>query len=261
MRSEQFIKVRDEGKVRILTIDRPPVNALGPTLMGELKEALTAFSKDRSVKAAVLTANGTDVFVAGADLKEFGKIKSIFHAWRLTRMGQKLFTFIEKLNKPVICAINGVCLGGGNELIMGCHYRIASERAKFGQPEINLGIIPGWGGTQRLPKIVGPSKACELILTGDKISASEALRIGLINKVVPEAELLKQAVGLGRRIAMNSLIPIGLSMKAIRKSMRSKLAIGLCYEARLFMRSLVSQDCKEGIKAFLEKRQPQFKDR
>lgn len=259
--NETFVKVSSEGKVRILTIDRPPVNALGPTLMGQLQQAFQDFKQDRSVKAAVLTGTGSDVFVAGADLKDFGKIKTIFHAWRLTRMGQKLFSFIEKLNKPVICAINGVCLGGGNELAMSCHYRIASDRAKFAQPEINLGIIPGWGGTQRLPRIVGASVATELILTGDKISAAEAHRIGLVNKVVPETELLKQAVGLGRRIAMNSLIPIELSMKAIRKSLWSRLECGLLYEAKLFLRTLASQDCKEGIKAFLEKRQPQFKDR
>jgi enoyl-CoA hydratase/carnithine racemase len=261
MEADTFINISTEDKVRIITINRPPVNALGPTLMGQLRKAFEDFAKDRSVKAAVLTALGSDVFVAGADLKDFGKIKNIFHGWRLTRMGQKLFSFIEGLNKPVICAINGVCLGGGNELAMSCHYRIASERAKFAQPEINLGIIPGWGGSQRLPRITGPSKATELILTGDKISAQEALRVGLVDKVVPETELLKQAVGLGRQIGMKSLVAITRAMKAIRKSLNSRLSCGLYAEARYFLETLASQDCREGIKAFLEKRQPQFKDR
>ena len=261
MVTESFVKISTEDKVRIITINRPPVNALGPTLMGQLKTAFQDFAKDPKVKVAILTGAGSDVFVAGADLKDFGKIKNIFHALRLTKMGQNLFSFIENLNKPVICAINGVCLGGGNELAMSCHYRIASERAKLGQPEINLGIIPGWGGTQRLPRIVGPSKATELILTGDKISAQEAFRLGLVDKVVPETELMKQATGLARQIGQKSLISISRAMKAIRKSLNSKLNAGLCTEARLFLGTLASQDCKEGIRAFLEKRQPQFQDR
>jgi len=258
---ESVVKVSTEDKVRIIVVDRPPVNALGPTLMGQLKKAFEDFKQDRGVKAAILTAKGSDVFVAGADLKDFGKIKTIFHAWRLTRMGQKFFSFIENLNKPVICAINGVCLGGGNELAMSCHYRIASERARFAQPEINLGIIPGWGGTQRLPRIVGPSRATEVILTGDKVSAAQALEIGLVDQVVPEADLMKHAMSLAKRISQKSLISIEQAMKGIRKSLCARLDRGLVCEARLFLRTLVSADCKEGMKAFKEKRQPHFKDR
>ncbi len=258
--SEQFLKITTEDRVRVITIDRPPVNALGPTLIGQLWTAFRNFANDPKVKVAILTAGGSDVFVAGADLKDFGKIKNLFHGWRLARTGQKLFSFIENLNKPVLCAVNGVCLGGGMELAMSCHYRIASDRAKFAQPEISLGIIPGWGGTQRLPRIVGASKATELILTGDKINAQEAFRIGLINKVVPDMELQKQALGLARQISQKGLVAIGCAMRSIRKSLGSKLWFGLYFEVRYFLETLASQDCREGIKAFLEKRQPQFKD-
>jgi enoyl-CoA hydratase len=261
VKPEKYIKAVDEDKVRIITIDRPPVNALSRTLLTELRTAFQEFKKDRSVKAAILRTEGSAYFTAGADLKDFSKIKNLFQAWNITRTGQKLFNFIESINKPIICAINGICVGGGVEMALSCHYRIASEQAGISVPEIRLGIIPGWGGSQRLPRIIGPSKATELILTGDKISAVEGRRIGLIDKVVPEDELLEEAKRLGGRIAKNSLVTIDLAMKAIRKSLKSKLASGLHAEAKYFLRSLASRDCKEGVRAFMEKRGPQFKDR
>ena len=172
-----------------------------------------------------------------------------------------MFLKIQRSSKPVIAAINGVCLGGGLELAMSCHLRITGDRARFGQPEINLGIIPGWGGTQRLPRLIGRAKALEWILTGDVFMAQEALRLGLVNQVVPQDQILKVAKDLARKIASKGMIAITQSLRAIEEGLNKTLEESLKYEAEAFSHVAASEDSKEGVKAFLEKRQPQFKDR
>ncbi len=176
-------------------------------------------------------------------------------------MGQGVFDKIEQMRKPVIAAITGFCLGGGMELAMACHMRVAGDRARMGQPEINLGIIPGFGGTQRLTRLVGKAKAMEMILTGDMINAQEAKALGLVNKVVPEGEVLKQAVGLAKKIAAKGGKAISAAMQAIQEGTVQPLSQGLALEASLFGQICQTGDMKEGISAFLEKRQPKFQDK
>ena len=179
----------------------------------------------------------------------------------MASLGQSVFLKLQRLGKPVIAAINGVCLGGGCELAMACHLRISGDRARFGQPEINLGIIPGWGGTQRLPRLIGRAKAIEWILTGDMFSAQDALRLGLVNLVVPQDQVLKAAKDLARKIAGKGAVAIRESLSAIEQGMDLSLEAGLAKEAEAFGRVAASEDSKEGVAAFLGKRQPQFKDR
>ena len=264
MNSGEFIKVKIEESVLILTISRPAqnkVNVLTMTAMKELDECLDGASKDDQIRAVVITGEGPYTFVAGADIKEIAKINSREQAVELAKRGQAVFNKIENLEKPVICAINAICLGGGMELAMACHIRIASDKAKFGQPEVLLGIIPGFGGTQRLLRICGPAKASEIILTGDQVSAKEALDIGLVNQVVPEGRLLKEAVGLAKKIATRPSIAVKLILKAIREGMAKDLSAGLELEANLFGEISQTQDMKEGVAAFVEKRQPKFQGR
>jgi enoyl-CoA hydratase/carnithine racemase len=194
-------------------------------------------------------------------VKEIARLQSPAEAEAVAKKGQAMIRRVEKMKKPVIAAINSVCLGGGNELAMACHLRIASDRARFGQPEITLGIIPGFGGTQRLARLVGTSKARELILTGDMITAQEAFRIGLVDRVVPDGELLRQALGLAKKIASKSAVAIAHAQEAIGEGVERSLDEGLAHEAKLFGKVSESQDMREGIQAFLEKRQPKFEDK
>jgi len=172
-----------------------------------------------------------------------------------------VFLKIQRLGKPVIAAINGVCLGGGLELAMSCHLRVSGDRARFGQPEVNLGIIPGWGGTQRLPRLIGKGKATEWILTGEMYTAQDALRLGLVSQLVPQDQVLKAAKDLARKIAAKSAVAIGQALKAIEEGIDKPLVEGLALEAKMFTAVAQSEDSREGVKAYLEKRQPQFKDR
>ncbi|HLG21420.1 MAG TPA: enoyl-CoA hydratase-related protein, partial [Candidatus Manganitrophaceae bacterium] len=198
--ANQFVNYTLDERVATVTISNPPANVLTTPLVSELEKVFDELSSADGVKAVVLTGSGT-LFVAGADIKEIASISSSKQGEELAKRGQAVFDKIEQMKKPVIAAITGFCLGGGMELAMACHIRIAGDRARLGQPEINLGIIPGFGGTQRLPRLVGKAKAMELILTGDMINAQEAKALGLINKVVPEGEVLKQAQGLAKKIA------------------------------------------------------------
>ena len=179
----------------------------------------------------------------------------------MAALGQAVFLKIQRLGKPVIAAINGVCLGGGLELAMSCHLRISGDRARFGQPEISLGIIPGWGGTQRLPRLIGKAKATEWILTGEMVMAQEALRLGLVNQVVPQDQVLKAAKDLARKIASKGAIAITQSLRAIEDGLDLPLEAGLAQEADAFGAVAATEDSREGVKAFTEKRQPQFHDR
>ncbi len=258
----EFLKIKIEDRVAIVTIDRPPVNALNGKAMQELAEVFEELAQSPEVKVIVLTGEGkNNTFIAGADVKEIGGLKSSKEAEEIAKKGQGILDKIEKMKKPVIAGINSVCLGGGNELAMACHIRIASDRARFGQPEINLGIIPGFGGTQRLARLVGPSKARELILSGDMITAQEALRIGLVDRVVPDGELLRQTLGLAKKIASKGAVAIAHAQEAIFEGLKTSLEEGLDREAKFFGKIAETEDMKEGIRAFLEKRQPKFQDK
>ena len=260
--NREFVKIKIEERVALVTIDRPPVNALNRQAMAELAELFRELAENPEVKVMVLTGEGkNNTFIAGADVKEIAALKSPEEAEAIARQGQAILDQIEKMTKPVIAAINSVCLGGGNELAMACHLRIASDRARFGQPEINIGIIPGFGGTQRLARMVGASKARELILTGDIIAAQEAFRIGLVDRVVPDGELLRQALGLAKKIASKSAVALKCAEQAIAQGLETSLEEGLKNEAKLFAKVAESQDMREGVQAFLEKRQPRFQDK
>jgi enoyl-CoA hydratase/carnithine racemase len=257
----RFVKTKVEERIATVTLDNPPVNVLTSEVMRELDETFTMLDNDPNVKVIIFTSAGTNAFIAGADIKEIAQIRSSDAAMNLVKKGQAVLSKIEKMMKITLAAIHGVCVGGGNELIMAFHLRIASERAKFGQPEINLGIIPGFGGTQRLARLVGLAKARELILTGDMISAQEALRIGLVNRVVPDGELMKQAFGLAKKIASKGGIAVTCAEDAMRVGIQGTLEEGLAHEGRLFAQLAESEDMREGIQAFLEKRQPKFQDK
>lgn len=261
MKPFQYFQISKEEGVATVLLNHPPVNALNQKVMQELDQLLGHLHDDPDTKVILLTSQGTQAFIAGADIREFIQITSGSQAEELARVGQGILDKIEGMSKPVIAAIQAACLGGGNELVMACHIRIASDRARFGQPEINLGIVPGFGGTQRLPRIVGFSKAVELILTGDTITAQEALRIGLVNAVVPDPDLLKYAKGLAKKIASKGSRAISEALLLIRRSRQGSLEEGLKEEAKGFGRICETEDMREGVSAFLEKRQPQFKNR
>ena len=256
----QFLSISNEEGVSFLSINRPPVNALGNQLLDELDSAIDALTADSKTKVIVLVSAVPNVFVAGVDLKEMAALTNAEDIVKVIRKGQAVFNKIENSDKPVIAAVQGVCVGGGQELIMACHIRIASDRTRFAQPEITLGIIPGFGGSQRLPRIVGAARATELILTGDVITPQEALRIGLVNRVVSDGALIKTAREMAKKIARHGLPAIKASMRAIREGLDKPLAEGLKAEEEAFRTITGTQDMREGIRAFTEKRQPKFTD-
>lgn len=250
--------VAREGRVAIATLDHPPANTLDTVAIAELGRVLEELEADAAVKVVVLTGAGR-FFAAGADIKEFvGKTPEEGEA--MARAGQKVMDRLEAFPKPVIAAINGAALGGGLELAMACHIRIAADAAKLGLPEINLGLIPGFGGTQRLPRLIGRGRATELILTGEMITGEEAFRLGLVNRVVPLERLMDEARALAERIAAKSAVTAALALEALQ-GVEAPLAEGLDREARLFGRAFATEDCREGVQAFLEKRPPHFRDR
>jgi len=252
-----------EAKDRIgfVTINRPDkLNALNAKAKAELKELFTDLKSDGGVDVVVLTGAGEKAFVAGTDIKELTALDTD-SGRKFSEGGQTVLNAIENLGKPVIAAVNGYALGGGCELALACNIRIAAENAKFGQPEVNLGIIPGYGGTQRLARLVGKGKAIELILTGDQIDAREAMRIGLVNQVVPLQELKTAAEALARKILSKGQVAVRLSLKAVNMAHETTLTDGLALEASLFGVCCGSEDFKEGTKAFLEKRKPEFKNK
>ena len=226
--------------------------------MQELGRAFQSVRDDDDVRVAILTGEGEKAFVAGADINEFISLSAV-DAESFAARGQALFSLIESCGKPVIAAVNGFALGGGNELAIACTIRIASENARFGQPEIKLGIIPGYGGTQRLARLVGKGRAQQILLTGDMVNADEALRIGLVNEVVPFVELLPRAEAIAKKIIANAPIATRYCLEAVNKGMEMTLAEGLAHEAALFGLCFATADKDEGARAFLEKRAPHFK--
>jgi len=261
----QNIRVEVEDRIALLTIDHPPVNSFNKQVVSELGQAMDELLADDDVKAIVITGGGTNAFVAGADIPEIQELLEkpeggYAEASAFIERGQAVFLKIETASKPVIAAVNGFCLGGGLELAMSCHMRLCSDRARLGQPEINLGIIPGWGGTQRLARLIGKGKALEMILTGDMITAQEAYRLGLVNKVVPAGAILKEARGLARKIVSKSKFPVAAALHAVTKGLQVDIEKGLDIEKQQFVRLADTEDIREGISAFLEKRQPDFQD-
>ena len=253
--------VERESGVAVLTVQRPQrLNALDASTLDEIRQAVLDFQQDESVRCVVMTGGGDKAFVAGADINEIAR-ESPEGARQRALRGQHVFDLIESLGKPVIAAVNGFALGGGCELAMACTLRIAADTARFGLPEINLGLIPGFAGTQRLTRLVGKTKAMELILTGNPIPASEALAIGLVNRVVPAADLMNDARGLAAMLAAKPPIALRYAMEAVNRGLEMAFADACRLEASLFGMVTATEDMKEGTRAFLEKRTPNFKGR
>ena len=258
--SDRILYEVKEGVAR-LTVNRPDkLNALDRQTILDIDRAVAAVRDDASVGVLVVTGAGEKAFVAGADINELAQQTPVGgrdHA----RHGQALFDRIERLGKPVIAAVNGFALGGGCELAMACTLRLAADTAKFGQPEINLGLIPGYAGSQRLPRLVGAGRALELLLTGNPITADEAWRIGLVNRVVPAASLMDEARGLAKTLASKPPIAVRYLLDAVARGMEMSLSDAQDYEATLFGLVSTTDDMREGTRAFLEKRKPDFKGR
>ena len=252
------LRIEDEGGVRLITIERPQqLNALNRTTIDQIDQALDQASSDRSVRVVIITGSGQKAFVAGADIKEFADF-SVEEGRALSADGhRKLFDHVERLEKPVIAAINGFALGGGLELALSCHIRIASENAKMGLPEVGLGVIPGYGGTQRLARLVGKGKAMEMILTAGMIKADEALQWGLVNQVVPQDQLLSTCKEIANKIMKNSPMALAAAIRAVNAGYEPG-ANGLQREIEEFGNCFGTVDFKEGTTAFLEKRSANF---
>jgi len=244
--------------VATLTVNRPDkLNALNDQVVSQLHEAARRLRENDAVRGVILTGAGPKAFVAGADIGDLAK-QGVLQGRQRSLGGQAMLRAFEAMGKPVLAAVNGYCLGGGCELAMACHVRIASENAKFGQPEVKLGITPGYGGTQRLPRIVGRGNALYLLLTGEQITAQEALRIGLVSRVVPLDQLAAEADKLMRTIIANGPLALRLTMEAVDRGLDMTLDEGLALEADAFGLVAATEDMKEGLTAFLEKRPARF---
>lgn len=253
-----YILLNKDENIGILTINRPKaLNALNSEVLDELNKAIDQVIEDDNIHILIITGEGK-AFVAGADIGQM-KDMDVFEAREFAKKGLSIFRKIELMEKPVIAAVNGYALGGGCELAMACDIRIASDKAKFGQPEVGLGITPGFGGTQRLARIVGIPKAKELIFTGETINAEEALRIGLVNKVVAAESLMEEALTMARKIVSKGQLAVRYSKVAINRGIETDIETGLAMERELFGLCFATEDQKEGMGAFLEKRSPNFK--
>jgi enoyl-CoA hydratase/carnithine racemase len=258
MSFENLLLERD-GAVAIITVNRPKVlNALNTQTLDELRRAILELQRDDAVRAVVLTGSGEKAFIAGADINELATqtpTSGRDHA----RTGQHVLDLIEHMGKPVVAAINGFALGGGCELAMACTIRLAADTARLGQPEINLGIIPGYAGTQRLARLVGRGRALEILLTGDMVPAQEAYRLGLVNRVVPAAELMAEAKKLAATLASKAPVAVRYILEAVHRGLDMPFAEAQTFEATLFGLVVSTDDMREGTKAFLEKRKAEFK--
>jgi enoyl-CoA hydratase len=254
------VQYEKRAGIAYVTVNRPRVlNALNTPTWADLRTAFEDARNDAAVRGVILTGTGK-AFIAGADIGELSQLTA-FEAEQSSRFGQQVLDLIEDLGKPVIAAVNGFALGGGCETAMACTIRIAVDTAKFGQPEVTLGLVPGGGGTQRLPRLVGKGHALQLILSGEMISAQEAYRIGLVNEIVPAAELITRAEQILKKIAANAPIAVKFALEAANKGMETSQGEGLLLEASYFGLCAATEDKKEGTSAFLEKRTPQFRGR
>jgi enoyl-CoA hydratase/carnithine racemase len=266
MSSKEFVKLANvlyekRDAIAYVTVNRPKVlNALSTQTWKDLRTAFEDAQTDNTVRGVILTGAGDRAFIAGADIGELAHASAV-QAEQASRFGQAVLDLIENLGKPVIAAINGFALGGGCETAMACTLRIAVEHAKLGQPEVKLGLLPGGGGTQRLPRLVGKGRALQLILSAELISAQEAWRIGLVNEVVPAADLIGRAEAILKMIAANAPVAVKLSLEAVNKGLDGNPSEGLALEAAYFGLCAGTEDKKEGTSAFLEKRAPQFAGR
>ena len=250
-----------KGAIAYVTVNRPKVlNALNTPTWADLRTAFEDARDDDAVRGVILTGAGDKAFIAGADISELAHATALV-AEESSRFGQKVLELVENLGKPVIAAVNGFALGGGCETAMACTIRIAVDTAKLGQPEVKLGLLPGGGGTQRLPRLVGKGRALQLILSGGMISAQEAYRIGLVNEIVPAATLIGRAEEILKQIAANAPVAVRLSLEAVNKGMDTSQSEGFALEASYFGLCAATDDKKEGTSAFLEKRAPQFHGR
>jgi enoyl-CoA hydratase/carnithine racemase len=257
----QNVLYEKKGPIAYVTLNRPKVlNALSQAVFSELKAVFEDARDDASVRGVILTGSGEKAFAAGADIAEMSTSTGV-QSEESTRHAQAVTELIENLGKPIIAAVNGFALGGGCELAMACTIRIASENAKFGQPEVKLGIMPGAGGTQRLPRLIGKGRALQLILTGEIINVQEAYRIGLVNEVVPLANLIPRAEAILNQINSNAPLGVKFSIDAVNRGLDGSVSEGLLIEASLFGICGGSEDKKEGTSAFLAKRAPQFQGR
>lgn len=257
--SYENLKIADEGGVRTITINRPDkLNALNVMTVGELDAAIAEAEVDDSVVALVVTGSGEKAFVAGADISELKTLGPV-EAKEFALRGQGVFRRIEQMAKPVVAAVNGFALGGGCELAMACHIRVASSNAVFGQPEVKLGLIPGYGGTQRLPRLVGKGRALELLLTGRNVSSEEALGLGLVNQVCEPEELDGAVAKMLGKILANGPLAVSHCIEAVNSGLEMGLDDGCMLEATLFGVGAASEQMREGTTAFLERRKPEFK--
>jgi enoyl-CoA hydratase/carnithine racemase len=255
----ETIIVEREGRVCTITMNRPPMNPVSNRMIEELNNALDRIENDPEVRAIVLTGAGEKAFCAGADVTEFGQAFGEGNVKDLVMTRHRLFTRIERFPKPVIAAINGYALGGGCELAMSCHLRMMADTAAIGQPEINLGIIPGYGGTQRLPRLVGRTNAYEMLLLGERVSPQHALRIGLINRISESASLMKDAKDLATRLAQQAPVAVRLIIDAVNRGLEETIEKALEIEAENMAAVSATEDAMEGVMAFMQKRPPDFK--
>jgi enoyl-CoA hydratase len=250
-----------KGGIAYVTLNRPKVlNALNKAMWDDLRAAFEDARDDAEVRGVILTGAGDKAFIAGADIGELAQVTAV-EAEQASSYGQDVLNLVENLGKPVIAAVNGFALGGGCETAMACTIRVAAEHAKFGQPEVKLGVLPGGGGTQRLPRLVGKAHALQLILTGEIIGAQEAYRIGLVNEVVPAAALITRAEAILKQIFTNAPLAVKFSLEAVNKGMETSQSEGLALEASFFGLCAGTEDKREGTQAFLQKRAPQFQGR
>jgi enoyl-CoA hydratase len=250
-----------KGAIAYVTVNRSQVlNALNTPTWKDLRTAFEDAQNDATLRGVILTGAGNKAFIAGADIGELAHLTA-FEAEQSSRFGQGVLDLIESLGKPVIAAVNGFALGGGCETAMACTVRIAVDGAKFGQPEVTLGLVPGGGGTQRLPRLVGKGRALQLILSGEMIDAQEAYRIGLVNEIVPASDLITRAEAILKKIAANAPIAVKFAIEATNKGLETSQSEGLLLEASYFGLCAATEDKKEGTSAFLEKRKPQFRAR
>jgi enoyl-CoA hydratase/carnithine racemase len=247
-------------RLAVLTMERPPVNAMSRAFMSELEAGLQQAAADPAVRVIIVTSRLPGMFSGGADIRELEGLDAAGCA-AFIALGQGLFSRVGEIPKPILAVINGVCLGGGMELAMACDLRVAAESARFGQPEVNLGVVSGWGGTQRLPRLVGKTRGLEMLLFGEPISADDAFAMGLLNRVVPDDMLMAEAAALAKKLAAKSPVALAKVKEAVQRGLSLPLIQGLREEARCYVEAYCSDDAKEGIRAFLEKRPARFPGR